>query len=119
MLKEFKLSTRDEIVLLTWDTWAMARFCELAGNIPLSGLFALYDANVFSLKHVIWMIMASAESANEGRVITDREAGKWIDEAGGLTDPESEVLKFIRYANGQQTTDITEEKKSQIAEEVK
>ncbi len=119
MRKPFLLSVREEIVPLKWDTWAMARFCELAGNIPLSGLFEVYDSNVFSLKHVIYMIVAGAESADEKRTVTERQAAQWIDEAGGLTDTGSDVLKFIRYTNDQQQTDVTEEKPVGGAEEKK
>ncbi len=119
MRKPFQLSVREEIVPLKWDTWAMARFCELAGNVPLSGLFEIYDAKVFTLKHVIYMIIAGAESADEKRTVTERQAAQWIDEAGGLTDTGSDVLKFIRYTNDQQQTDVTEEKPVGGAEEKK
>lgn len=116
-MKVYKLKLSDSEVALKWGTWAMHRFCELNGNIPLSGLFTIYDQNTFSLKHVITMIQAAYESANEGETASDRVVGDWIDEGGGLTDSSSQILGFIRYTTGETVPDVTEketeEKKSQ------
>lgn len=106
---KFTLVRGEETTDLEWGTFAMHRFCQLCGNLPLSGLLSIYDSNTFSLQHVINMIRAAAESATEGLEVSERTAARWIDEAGGLTDPQSNVLAFIRFTNGQTVPDTTEQ----------
>ena len=122
-MRVFKLKLPDADVPLEWGTWAMHRFCQLNGNgkpMPLSGLLAIYDSETFTFSHVITMIQAAAESANEGLIVTERQASKWIDEGGGLSDPKSQIVAFIKFTTGEQVPDITEresdEKKSQSIE---
>lgn len=106
---KFKLKLEEGEIMLEWGTFAMHRFCQLCGNLPLSGLLSIYDSNTFSLQHVINMIRAAAESATEGLEVTERTAARWIDEGGGLTDSQSQVLAFIRFTNGQTVPETTEQ----------
>lgn len=117
-MKDFKLKVAEETLPLKWDMWAMQRFCELSG-LSLMGLLGLFDLNRLTLKQIMQMVQAAFESANEGREVTERQAARWIDEAGGIIDNNSPVLAFIKYMVQQSSTDTTEpatteeEKKSQ------
>lgn len=91
----FELEVKDGIVKLEWGTWAMHRFCEMNGNMPISKLMEIYDGSVFTFKHVITMIQAASESA--GNPVDERTAARWIDEAGGLQFSGSKVLDFVQY----------------------
>lgn len=106
-MKAFELKVKDETLILKWDMWAMQRFCELA-DMSLMGLLTLYDLNTLTLKQIMQMVKAAVESANEGREVTDRQAAAWIDEGGGIVDPKSPVLKFIKYMIEASTVKTTE-----------
>lgn len=106
-MKAFELKVKEETLILKWDMWAMQRFCELAG-MSLFGLLTLYDLNTLTLKQIMQMVIAAVESANEGREVSERQAAAWIDEAGGIVEPKSPVLKFIKYMIEASTVKTTE-----------
>jgi hypothetical protein len=110
----YELNISAGVVKLEWGTWAMHRYCELNGDIPISKLLSLYNGEVFSFKHIITMVQAASESA--GQVIDDRTAARYIDEAGGANG--KSVNEFIHYTIKCMTPDVptdekpVEEKKS-------
>ena len=92
----FELKTSTGSVSLLWNNWAMHRFCEMNGNLPIGKMLEMYDGQSLTFKHVITMVQAASEGA--GKVISEREASQLIDEGGGITSPSSQILKFIQYA---------------------
>lgn len=112
----FVIKLSDREVKLEWGTYAMFLFCEANGEngkpLPLSGLLDIYDSNTFSLKHVITMVQAAYKSANDLELST-KEAAQMIDEGGGLSNNDSQILAFIKYMNKNSQPDITEEDKGE------
>jgi hypothetical protein len=110
----YELPISGGVVKLEWGTWAMHRYCEMTGDIPISIFTSIYNGEVFSFKHIITMVQAASESA--GQVIDDRTAARYIDEAGGVNG--KAVNEFILYTIKCMTPDVPtdespqEEKKS-------
>lgn len=112
-MNQYKLKVSGGEIPLEWGTWAMHRFCELNGEngkpLPLARLMEVYSGENLSFTHVIKMIQAAAEAADEKIKPTEREVGRWIDECGGLNNPEGQILGFIRFTVNQSLPDIKED----------
>ena len=104
----FELKTSSGIVSLVWNNWAMHRFCELNGNMPIGKMLEIYDSERLTFKHVITMIQAGSDAA--GKVIDEREASRLIDEGGGLQFTGSQILEFIQYTMQSMIPKLPEEK---------
>lgn len=116
------IQTGDVIRVLEWGTWAIHRFCQLMGNKQEDGtikeLTPIQYLNLYKtdengnvdlpLSHVIRMVVAAAESMEEGLTVTEREASRWIDQAGGLQNSESNALKFIRFTFSETKVETSE-----------
>lgn len=94
-MKSFELTTPTGPVTLLWNNWAMHRFCELNGGMPISQMLEIYSSEKLTFKHVITMLQAASDSA--GKVINEREASELIDAGGGLQFSGSQILSFIQY----------------------
>jgi hypothetical protein len=106
----YELQISGGVLKLEWGTWAMHRYCEMTGDIPISIFTSLYNGEVFSFKHIITMVQAASDSA--GLVIDARTAARYIDEAGGTNG--KAVNEFIHYTIKCMTPDVpTDEKPSE------
>jgi hypothetical protein len=104
----FELKTSTGSVSLLWNNWAMHRFCEMNGNLPIGKMLEMYDGQSLTFKHVITMVQAASEGA--GKVISEREASQLIDEGGGLQFTGSQVLEFIQYTMKAMVPDVLADK---------
>lgn len=113
----FKLKVNDGEITLLWSNWAMMRFCEMNGNMPISKLLTIYDGDVLTFRHVITMLQAASEAA--GKVVDERTASDWIDAGGGLQNAGSQILKFVEYTISCLLPNLNEPKEKEQAEEKK
>ena len=92
---EFKL--KDKTIPLTWGTWSMKRFCEIKG-ITIGQYFDIIGGGNISLEDVIVILQAAAEMATKGTVkFTEFEVCEWIDEDGGIVNPNGQIKAFFQW----------------------
>ena len=110
---EFKL--KDKTVPLKWGTWSMKRFCEIKG-ITIGQYFDIIGGGNIGLEDVIVILQAAAEMATKGTVkFTEFEVCEWIDEDGGIVNPNGQIKAFFQWivdSHTVNTSEPQEEKKS-------
>lgn len=110
---EFKL--KDKTIPLKWGTWSMKRFCEIKG-ITIGQYFDIIGGGNISLEDVIVILQAAAEMATKGTVkFTEFEVCEWIDEDGGIVNPNGQIKAFFQWivdSHTVVTSEQPEEKKS-------
>ena len=110
---EFKL--KDKTIPLKWGTWSMKRFCEIKG-ITIGQYFDIIGGGNISLEDVIVILQAAAEMATKGTVkFTEFEVCEWIDEDGGIVNPNGQIKAFFQWivdSHTVNTSEPQEEKKS-------
>ena len=113
LMFEFKL--KDKTIPLKWGTWSMKRFCEIKG-ITIGQYFDIIGGGNISLEDVIVILQAAAEMATKGTVkFTEFEVCEWIDEDGGIVNPNGQIKAFFQWIVDSHTvnsSDTQEEKKS-------
>ena len=120
----FELKTSSGIVNLVWDTWAMLQFAYLnsrkkdkEGNpipITVNELMEIYSSDNLTLKHIVTLLQAGADSA--GTKVDEKTACKWVDECGGLSSTNSQILSYIQYTIREMLPRIPEDNKPQEEE---
>jgi len=135
---EFKL--KDKTVPLKWGTWSMKRFCEIKEivlneqdqklcqklNKPyveikftIGQYFDLIGNGNIALEDVVIILQAAAEMATKGTAkFTEFEVCEWIDEDGGIVNPNGQVKAFFQWIADSHLVNISEqpeEKKSEAA----
>lgn len=110
---EFKL--KDKTVPLKWGTWSMKRFCEIKG-ITIGQYFDIIANGNIALEDVIIILQSAAEMATKGTVkFTEFEVCEWIDEDGGIVNPNGQIKAFFQWivdSHTVNTSEPQEEKKS-------
>lgn len=110
---EFKL--KDKTIPLKWGTWSMKRFCEIKG-ITIGQYFDIIGGGNISLEDVIVILQAAAEMATKGTVkFTEFEVCEWVDEDGGIVNPNGQIKAFFQWivdSHTVNTSEPQEEKKS-------
>lgn len=110
---EFKL--KDKTIPMKWGTWSMKRFCEIKG-ITIGQYFDIIGGGNISLEDVIVILQAAAEMAPKGTVkFTEFEVCEWIDEDGGIVNPNGQIKAFFQWivdSHTVNTSEPQEEKKS-------
>lgn len=110
---EFKL--KDKTIPLKWGTWSMKRFCEIK-SITIGQYFDIIGGGNISLEDVIVILQAAAEMATKGTVkFTEFEVCEWIDEDGGIVNPNGQIKAFFQWivdSHTVNTSEPQEEKKS-------
>ena len=110
---EFKL--KDKTIPLKWGTWSMKRFCEIK-CITIGQYFDIIGGGNISLEDVLVILQAAAEMATKGTVkFTEFEVCEWIDEDGGIVNPNGQIKAFFQWivdSHTVNTSEPQEEKKS-------
>lgn len=115
----FQLNLNNKTISLKWGTWAMREFCVERG-ITIDKYFELLSKSQFDLDLVVKMFYIGYKSAcisNKQPIeYTEVEVCDWIDELGGIYQPEGQFFEFIKYIVSQTVTTVqgnvkTEEKK--------
>lgn len=115
---ELRLNNNNKIPL-KWGTWAMKRFCELE-NKSLLELINILSSGSFELGTIVHIIQASAESGcktlQKPIDFTDVEVCDWIDEVGGLSAKDGQLIDFIKFMQNsmvpetKENAEVTKEK---------
>ena len=111
----FELRLNNNITIpLKWGTWAMKRFCELE-NKTLVELINVLSSGNYDLSTIVNIITSAAESGYKSlqKPIDFNEymVCEWIDEVGGLTAKEGQLIAFMKYMQDSMTPDLQETKK--------
>lgn len=110
----FELKTNNNTISLKWGTWAMKRFCELE-NKSLLDLINILSSGAFELGTIVHIIQAAAESGcktlNVPIQFDEVQVCDWIDEVGGLSSSEGQLIDFIKYM---QTSMVPETKEKEV-----
>jgi len=110
----FELRLNNKIIPLKWGTWAMKRFCELE-NKTLVELINVLSSGNYDLSTIVNIISAAAESGYKSlqKPIDFDEyiICEWIDEVGGLSAKEGQLIAFMKYMQDSMTPDLQETKK--------
>jgi hypothetical protein len=87
---EYNLELADgKKVPLYFGTWALARFCEINGDLSVTEMESLLGGDI-SYKHILSLVLCCAENYTRKHKkpfdYTDVDAGDWIDGLGGLAN---------------------------------
>jgi len=108
----FELKLKNNTIQLKWGTWAMKRFCELEGK-TLMQMIGVLSSGEFDLKTIVSIVQSAAEAGcktNKQPIeFGEFEVCEWIDEAGGLSSKDSQIVEFINYMQSSMNPDIKQE----------
>jgi hypothetical protein len=110
----FELRLNNKIIPLKWGTWAMKRFCELE-NKTLIELINVLSSGNYDLSTIVNIITSAAESGYKSLQkpidFDEYMICEWIDEVGGLSAKEGQLIAFMKYMQDSMTPDLQETKK--------
>ena len=96
----YELKLKETTIPLRWGTWAMKRFCELE-NKTLMELINVLSSGVYNLDTIVHIVQASAESGYKSLKkpidFEEYDICNWIDEVGGLTAKDGQLVEFMKY----------------------
>ena len=96
----FELKLNNKTIQLKWGTWAMREFCK-AKNITIDKYFEFLGSNQYDLDNIVILIHTGYKSAcisNKQEIdFTEDDVCNWIDEIGGIFNPEGQVLMYLKY----------------------
>ena len=108
----FELKTNNNTIPLKWGTWAMKRFCELEDK-NLMQLIEVLSGGIYDLDTIVHIVQAAAESGYKSLKkpidFTEFEVCEWIDEVGGLSAKDGQLIDFIKFM---QTSMVPETKEN-------
>lgn len=109
----FELKTNNNTIHLKWGTWAMKRFCELEGK-NLMELINVLSGGIYDLDTIVHIVQAAAESGYKSLKkpidFGEFEVCEWIDEVGGLSAKDGQLVAFMKYMQDSMTPDLKPEK---------
>jgi hypothetical protein len=96
----FELRLNNNTIQLKWGTWSMKEFCK-AKDISIDKYFELLGNNQYDLDNIVKLIYIGYKSAcisNKQEIeSTEDDICDWIDEIGGIFNPEGQVLLYLKY----------------------
>jgi len=105
----FNLNVNNKTIPLKWGTWAMREFCT-ERDITIDKYFDLLGKSQFDLDLVVKMFYIGYKSAcisNKQPIeYTEVDVCDWIDELGGIYQPEGQFFEFIKYIVSQTVTTV-------------
>jgi hypothetical protein len=116
----FELKTDNNTIYLKWGTWAMKRFCELE-NKNLMQLIEVLSGGIYDLDTIVHIVQAAAESGYKSLKkpidFDEFDVCEWIDQVGGLSAKDGQLVEFMKYMQDSMTPDLkpdneTDEKKN-------
>ena len=112
---ELRLNNNNTIPL-KWGTWAMKRFCELEKK-TLMELINVLSSGSYDLDTIVHIVMAAAESGYKSLQkpidFSEYEVCEWIDEVGGLTAKDGQLVEFMKYMQDSMTPDLKKDNKKE------
>jgi len=115
----FELKLKETTIPLRWGTWAMKRFCELEDK-TLMDLINVLSSGVYNLDTIVHIVQAAAESGYKSLKkpidFEEFDVCNWIDEVGGLTAKDGQLVEFMKYMQDSMVPELkgksTDEKKN-------
>ena len=96
----FELRLNNNTIQLKWGTWSMREFCK-SKDITIDKYFEVLGNNNYDLDNIVKLIHIGYKSAcitNKQEVeFTEDDICDWIDEIGGIFNPEGQVLLYLKY----------------------
>ena len=115
---ELRLNNNNTIPL-KWGTWSMKRFCELE-NKTLVELINVLSSGSYDLDTIVHIVMASAESGYKSQQksidFDEYQVCEWIDEVGGLSAKDGQLIAFMKYMQDSMTPDLKNDKLKEAKE---
>lgn len=107
----FELKLKETTIPLRWGTWAMKRFCELEKK-NLMELINVLSSGVYDLDTIVHIVQASAESGYKSLKkpidFEEFDICNWIDEVGGLTAKDGQLVEFMKYMQDSMVPELKE-----------
>jgi len=96
----FELKLNNKTIQLKWGTWSMREFCK-AKDITIDKYFEFLGSNQYDLDNIVKLIYIGYKSGcitNKQEVeFTEDDVCDWIDEIGGIFNPEGVILLYLKY----------------------
>ena len=96
----FELILNNNTIQLKWGTWSMREFCK-AKEITIDKYFELLGTNQYDLDNIVKLIHIGYKSAcitNKQEIeFTEDDVCNWIDDIGGIFNPEGQILLYLKY----------------------
>jgi hypothetical protein len=109
----YELKLKETTIPLRWGTWAMKRFCELEKK-NLMELISVLSSGVYEMDTIVHIVQASAESGYKSLKkpidFEEFDVCDWIDEVGGLTAKDGQLVEFMKYMQNSMVPELKEGK---------
>ena len=96
----FELKLNNKTIQLKWGTWSMREFCKVK-EFTIDKYFEFLGSNQYDLDNIVKLIHIGYKSAcisNKQEIeFTEDDVCDWIDEIGGMFNPEGQVLTYLKY----------------------
>jgi hypothetical protein len=96
----FELKLNNKTIQLKWGTWSMREFCK-SKDITIDKYFEFLGSNQYDLDNIVKLIHIGYKSAcitNKQEVeFTEDDICDWVDEIGGIFNPEGQILIYLKY----------------------
>jgi hypothetical protein len=96
----FELRINNKTIQLKWGTWSMWEFCK-AKEITIDKYFEVLGNNQYDLDNIVKLIHIGYKSAcmtNKQEIeFTEDDVCDWIDDIGGIFNPEGQILLYLKY----------------------
>ena len=96
----FELKLNNKTIQLKWGTWSMREFCKVK-ELTIDKYFEFLGSNQYDLDNIVKLIHIGYKSAcisNKQEIeFTEDDVCDWIDEIGGMFNPEGQVLVYLKY----------------------
>ena len=109
----YELKLKETTIPLRWGTWAMKRFCELEQK-NLMQLIEVLSSGVYDMDTIVHIVQASAESGYKSLKkpidFEEFDVCDWIDQVGGLTAKDGQLVEFMTYMQNSMVPELKEDK---------
>ena len=96
----FELKLNNTTIQLKWGTWSMREFCK-AKDITIDKYFEFLGGTKSDLDTIVKLIHIGYKSGcinNKQEIeFTEDDVCNWIDEIGGIFNPQGQVLLYLKY----------------------
>jgi hypothetical protein len=96
----FELKLNNTTIQLKWGTWSMREFCK-SKDITIDKYFEFLGSNQYDLDNIVKLIHIGYKSAcitnKQSIEFTEDDVCDWVDEIGGIFNPEGQILLYLKY----------------------
>lgn len=96
----FQLKTNNNTIDLKWGTWSMKEFTKV-NNISIDEYFKVLASAQTNLDIIVQLVYigykSASMSAKQEVEFTEADVCDWIDEVGGIFNPEGQIVNYVKY----------------------